>query len=81
MSHFFLIQSRVSSSSWPHDGIWPEMIEAFGVVYKSKTFDALTYVSYYIDGPDCYHDSGFYEGKEELDEFRQRNYMKVSSLI
>ena len=57
------------------------MVEAFGVVYKSKAFDALAYVSYFIDGPDCYQNSEFYEGKEEIDEFRRKNYMKVSYLI
>ena len=81
MMYFFFIKSKVSSALWPHDGTWPEMVEAYGVVYKSKTFDALTYLSYFINGPDCYHNSEFNEGKEEIDEFRRKNYMKVSYLI
>ena len=55
------------------------MVEDFNITYKSSSFDALSYTAYYINGPECYQNSNYLEAKEELDDFRQRNFMKVGS--
>ena len=70
-------KTKISASLWPHDGLWPEMVEDYQVTYKSQTLDALGYISYFIDGPNCNQNNNFFESKDDLEDYRRKNFMKV----
>ena len=74
---FPLNKTKMSTSLWPHDGYWPEMVEDYQITYKSETLDALEYISYFIDGPSCHKNSDFFESKDDIEDFRRKNFMKV----
>ena len=78
----FLLQTQISTSSWPFDGYWPQLMEDFNISYKSRSTTVLDYAEYVFMGPDGFKNSNYAEDNQALNEYRTKNFMKVKiSLI
>ena len=71
------LQAQISTSQWPQDGYWPQLIETFKIAYKSRIIDALSYNKYILNGPDCYNSDSYLQNMDALKNYRDANLMKV----
>ena len=77
---YFYFQTQISISSWPHDGIWPQLMEDYNVLYKSHTFTAMAYNGYILNGPECYEKGNYLQNAQALMDYQKKNFMKVRFL-
>ena len=75
------MQAQISTSQWPQDGYWPQLIERYKIAYKSRTIDALGYNKYILNGPDCYTSDSYSEDINALKEYRDANLLKVTYIL
>ena len=68
---------QISTSSWPHDGFGPQMLEDFNISHKSQNVDALQYAEYVLLGSGGYNDSHYEEDIQALNSYMRKNFLKV----
>ena len=74
------IQPEISTSSWPQDGYWPQLMEDFKISYKSKIFNESRYTEAIINGPVFDDDNEYATHLGSLKKYPHRNFAKVKSL-
>ena len=76
----FQFQTQISTSSWPHDGVWPKLMEYYNITYRSKSFTAQKYNELIMDGPECYNDQKYLQHMQALMDYQKKNLMKVKTI-
>ena len=76
----FYIQPEISTSSWPQDGYWPQLMEDFKISYKSKVFNESRYTEAIINGRIFDDDKQYAKNLESLRNYPRRNFAKVPNL-
>ena len=67
----------MSTSSWPHDGFWPDLIRKFNITYQSIVPSMVDYNAHLISDPTCFNDTKHLEIAKALDDHRRKNFLKV----
>ena len=76
----FYIQPEISTSSWPQDGYWPQLMEDFKISYKSKIFNEPRYTEAIINGR-LFDDKNEYATHlGSLKKYPHQNFAKVQRL-
>ena len=76
--HMSLLQKEISNKQWPHDGLWPILVDAMDVIYKSELFDTLKYYKALMNGSDPTGGS-IGEMADTLRDYAFGNFMRVLS--
>ena len=59
--------------------MWPQMLEDYNITFKSQTFTEQAHLTHAIKGPHCSNQLKSLGNKQELEEYRSKNFMKVNS--
>ena len=70
------MQKEISTKQWPHDGLWPMIVDKMDVIYKSNLFDTLKYYKALINGSDSTGGS-IGDMAETLRDYVFGNFMRV----
>ena len=76
----FYIQAEISTSSWPQDGYWPQLMEDFKISYKSKVFNESRYTEAIINGGVFDDDNEYATQLGSLKNYPRQNFAKVPDL-
>ena len=76
----FYIQPEISTSSWPQDGYWPQLMEDFKISYKSKIFNESRYTEAIINGREFDDNNEYAQHLGSLKKYPHQNFAKVPSL-
>ena len=74
------MQKEISNKQWPHDGLWPILIDQMNVTYKSFKFDTEQYSKALVSGSDSKHSKSggsIREMAATLRDYASENLMRV----
>ena len=75
-----LLQKEISNRQWPHDGLWPILIDQMKVTYKSIKFDTEQYYKALVTGSDSHHSKTGDSVRQmagTLRDYASGNFMRV----
>ena len=75
-----LLQKEISNKQWPHDGLWPILIDQMKVTYKSIKFDTEQYYKALVTGSDSHHSKTGDSVRQmagTLRDYASGNFMRV----
>ena len=64
----------MSGNEWPHDGLWPILIDEMNLKYKNDTFDSLEYYQALMNGSNTGWSA---EMADQLQDYVSKNLLKV----
>ena len=59
--------------------MWPQMLEDYNITYKSQTFTEQAHLTHAINRGDCSNPLKSLGAKQELEDYRSKNFLKVNS--